>query len=1056
MSGDTQTCESAELIRVLEQLPEGVMIVDGEGVILFANKPGCRLVKLKPKKALGAKFEHDIVDGTMRDFDVEMTVKEIAWSGHPCRLLHLKSLKSSGAFHLEWKLEAAVERTRELEQELEQLKAAAPESVAEAAAPAEPAVDLTYYEDRIAELEQLLELAEQRADEMQSDIALDDHEQDQALQDALRQARDAEEQVRQLEEDLEESRERIRVAEEQAETAEERAYSVELELEQHLSESEDGAAQTDELQQEIEDLRTYVTTWRESADRLTTELEESETRNKELAARLEEAKQQLQSQEESATAAVDEEQLASLNERIAELEAELKEAQDDRELAVEESGELAEQLRVEMEQFEERAQELEEKLASVQGELEASKAEAEALVDEKQGLEARLGGLEGATEEKSALETRLVELEQKAAEKESLEEELAALKESASQEKAELEDRIKELEEEAAGAKSELEQEVAELQEQLSRLEETENEKSELETRLAELEEVAEEKAALEERLAELEEAAEAASREAEEEAAGLQALGKEKEALQERVAELEETSHEVNRLKKDVRRLEKLLKNSEELAQKGEKVEKLERKLDGALRRAEEAEERLLEERRLLNELKSRSEKGSSESLAAVAGGDTERLAFQDELTGLPNRNILHRYLGFMLEQSARHKRLTVVVRLDCDNFKQMNDTFGPEFGNRLLRAVGERLSSVVRGTDVLGRYGEDEFVLLLSELSTQDEASVMTAAVVKRVYQKLRQPFQVDEHSVQVGMSMGVSIYPSDARNGEEMFEHSALALKRAKEQGKNQCQYFRAELQDQHEARAELDAQLKRGLEQEQFEMQYQPIFDLKAGQVIGLEALMRWNHPQHGILNPDSFLKVAEDSGLIVLIGNWAVRQALRNAAEWQRHGVAGFVSINLSKRQLMQSELVPNISAMMAEFGCVPDRVLFEVPELVTGPEHPQIRETLVELAKTRARLAIDNFGTSSTSLQDLRRGPFTVIKVDRKFVRGLPGNEENAGIVLSALNMGHHLGRISVAVGVESEPERKWLEQTGCLYAQGNALSAPLAADQVADFVKRS
>ncbi|MCA9779060.1 MAG: EAL domain-containing protein, partial [Candidatus Eremiobacteraeota bacterium] len=346
--------------------------------------------------------------------------------------------------------------------------------------------------------------------------------------------------------------------------------------------------------------------------------------------------------------------------------------------------------------------------------------------------------------------------------------------------------------------------------------------------------------------------------------------------------------------------------------------------------------------------------------------------------------------------------------------------------------------------------------FVLLLSELSTQDEASVMTAAVVKRVYQKLRQPFMVDEHSVQVGMSMGVSIYPSDARNGEEMFEHSALALQKAKEKGKSQCQYFRAELQDQHEARAELDAQLKRGLEQDQFQMQYQPIFDLKAGQVIGLEALMRWNHPQHGILNPDSFLKVAEDSGLIVLIGNWAVRSALKHAAEWHRHGVAGFVSINLSKRQLMQSELVPSISSMMAEFGCVPDRVLFEVPEAVTGPEHPQIRETLVELTKTGAKLAIDNFGTSSTSLQDLRRGPFTVIKVDRKFVRGLPGNEENTGIVLSALNMGHHLGRISVAVGVESEPERKWLEQTGCLYAQGNALSAPMAAEQVSDFVKRS
>jgi len=1005
MSGDTQTCDHAELIRVLEELPEGVLIIDSDEVIVFANKPGARLVKLKLKKALGSRFEHDIQDGAMRDFDVEMTVKEISWAGQPARLLHLKSLKSAGAFHLEWKLEAAVERARELEQELEELKKREPESGSESS----PAADTSYFEERIAELEHLLELAEQRADQMEGDIARDDHEQSQALQDALRHARDAEEQVRQLEDDLEESRERIRVAEEQAEVAEERAYAVELELEQHLGEQEEDDGTLQELQQEVEDLRVYLTTWRESADRLTAELEESENRNKELSATLEEL--QLQQQEENATSQLDEEQLSRLQETITELESALKEAQDDRQLAQEESGELAEQLRLDSDQFEERTLELESRIGQLETELASSLARTEELELEKQEALVRLEVLEQDSAASSELEQRLAELEEAAHGKAELEERLFSLEERTQTDAAE-----------SAAIRERLEAELAELQV---------------------------EKQAFEGRCLELESAAQSAADALAEE------LAREKQLLQERTSEVEQAGAELNRLNKDVRRLEKLLKNAEELAQKGEKVEKLERKLEGALRRAEEAEERLLEERRLLNEMRARVGKGQ-ESQPSAASGESESPAFQDPLTGLPSRSILDRYLGFMLEQSSRHNRLSVLIRIDCDNFQKLNETYGTPFCDRLLRLLGERLSSVVRGTDVLGRLEEDEFVLFLSELSSQDEASVMTAAVVKRVYQRLRQPFVIDDEAVYLNLSMGVSVFPADARNGEEMFEHSAVALQQAKEKGKGRCQYYRTEFQDQHEARAQLDAQLTTGLEKEQFDMQYQPIFDLKSGQVIGLEALMRWNHPQHGVLNPDSFLKIAEDSGLIVVIGNWAMRHTLRQAAEWQRHGVAGFVSINLSRRQLMQSELVPNLSSMLAEFGCVPDRILFEVPEVVTGPDNPQIRATLNELTRIGVKLAVDNFGTSSTSLKDLRQGPFTVIKVDRKFVRGLPGDEVNTGIVLSALHMGHHLGRISVAVGVEGEPERKWLEQIGCLYAQGNALSPPLPAEQVAEFVKRS
>ena len=393
-------------------------------------------------------------------------------------------------------------------------------------------------------------------------------------------------------------------------------------------------------------------------------------------------------------------------------------------------------------------------------------------------------------------------------------------------------------------------------------------------------------------------------------------------------------------------------------------------------------------------------------------------------------------------------------MLRIDCDNFKTITDTFGQELGDQLIRSVGERLSSVVRNVDVLGRFTEDEFIILLSELKDQDEATVMTASVIKRLYQKMRQPFLVGEQNIQIGVSVGVSIYPLDSQNGEQMFEHSAAALKRAKEMGRGQSQYFTPELQTRHIARNELDLQLKYGLENEQFEVLFQPIFDLANRQVIGVESLIRWNHPEHGTLSPENFLQVAEDSGIIVLIGNWALRKSLECAADWQRHGLGIFVAVNLSQRQLLQADLVATIDSLLSELGCSPDRVLFEVPEELTGKDYPKIRENLVQLSRLGVRLAVDNFGTSATSLQDLRRGPFQVLKVDRQFISGLPAHEENVGIVLSALTMGHHLGRISIAVGVENESERQWLAQTGCRFAQGNFLAEPLVSAELAEFAK--
>ena len=494
--------------------------------------------------------------------------------------------------------------------------------------------------------------------------------------------------------------------------------------------------------------------------------------------------------------------------------------------------------------------------------------------------------------------------------------------------------------------------------------------------------------------------------------------------------------------------------------------MDKLGRKLEGALRRAEEAEERLQEERRLLNELRETSEQRISEleergavtsdpSQAESVNPETERLAFQDSLTGLPNRNILHRYLGFMLKQATRYERYTALLRIDCDRFKSISDTFGEEVGDRLIRLVGERLSAVVRNADVLGRFGEDEFVILLSELTDQKEASVVTASVIKRIYQMLRKPFSVEEQSISVEVSIGVSLYPLDAANGEQMFQHSAEALKRAKENGRGQAQYYTPEVQASHVARNTRDAELKVGLERGEFGLLYQPIFDLSNGQVVGVEALIRWNHPRLGSIGPDEFLKVAEESGIIVLIGNWALRSALHKAAEWQQQGLGLFVSLNLSRRQLLQADLMPTIHTALTEYRCSPDRVLLEITEELTGPELARLDDTLQSLQQLGVRLAVDNFGTSASSLKELRRGPFKVLKIDRRFVRGVPENTENAGIVLSALTLGHHLERITVAVGVETETERAWLAKMGCRFAQGNLLSEPLSPELVSEIVKR-
>lgn len=1051
MSAEVVAAGSDELVSVLEQLPEGVFVLDGEQRIIFGNKPGFRLIKLKAKASLGQPFPYPLEDGAMRDFDVEMLVKSITWAGLEATLVHLKPLKSAGAFHLEWKLESALEKARSAESMLEEWKSregmpavdqadsveleeTRDQLAAALAREAELSGRLDEYQqmmaqqreefdDRLSELESLLEMAETRADELQSEVVTGDHQTAAELQHAVSLAREAEDQIRVLEGELSEARNRVRVAEEQAEVAEERAYGLEAELERLSSEaSENRERESDELARareiEVTELTERLASRDEELAILTDRVEAKEDELATVLAKLQEREQELASH--GGQAAAKDEELSRLADQLSRRETELAQLTEElSRLRLESTDQLA---RLEAQSGD--SQTLAADLSNLRQELEQARREAEER--------------ERARE---AAETELVSMREKL---EAAEETLRVRTEESD-----------ELAEQLRAETEESEELVAQLREENDRLQETLREQGE------ELESLREIAADAESMLVEFDEL-----RQAHEElvtkSSASEAASLEVEELRGRLGELEPVAAEAERLQKEVQKLVAQLDDVGAQAEKGEKAEKLERKLEGALRRAEEAEERLIEERRLLAELRQTSERriGELENRQSPTGPvdydpETERLAFQDPLTGLPNRNILQRYLGFMLKQSVRYERYTALLRIDCDNFKTISDTFGSEVGDRLIRLLGERLSAVVRSSDVLGRLGEDEFAILLSELSDQKEASVVTASVIKRIYQMLKKPFAIEDQNISISVSIGVSLYPLDASNGEQMLQHSGVALKRAKETGRGQAQYFTPEVQSTHEARMQLDHELKLGLERGEFGLLYQPIFDLSNGQVVGVEALIRWNHPRLGSIGPDEFLKVAEESGIIVLIGNWAMRTALQRAAQWQQSGLGLFVSLNLSRRQLLQADLVPLVHSTLAEFRCSADRILLEITEELSGPELPRLRDTLASLQQVGVRLAVDNFGTSASSLQELRRGPFQVLKIDRRFVRGVPAHEENAGIVMSALTMGHHLSRITVAVGVETEAEKNWLAKTGCRFAQGNLLSPPLQPEQVADIVSR-
>jgi diguanylate cyclase (GGDEF)-like protein/PAS domain S-box-containing protein len=420
---------------------------------------------------------------------------------------------------------------------------------------------------------------------------------------------------------------------------------------------------------------------------------------------------------------------------------------------------------------------------------------------------------------------------------------------------------------------------------------------------------------------------------------------------------------------------------------------------------------------------------------------------AIHDPLTGLPNRVLFLDRLSMALTRAQRQRRQVAVAFLDLDHFKLVNDGLGHAVGDELLRAVADRLTTTVRPEDTVARFGGDEFTILCEGLSHQDEA----LAVARRVLDALQRPFELDGSPAYVSASVGVAITDGSAAAG-SVLRDSDTAMYLAKEAGRGRIEIFdgrghAAALENLH-----VINELHHALAADELRLYYQPIVDLRSGAVVGVEALVRWQHPKRGMLVPDQFIRVAEECGLVVPVGAWVLAEACRQTAEWNRMAVVADrcpieVNINISPRQLSSPDFVDTVAAAIADGGIDPAAICLEITEgMLMHDEHAAV-ETLHDVRRLGVRIGIDDFGTGYSSLSYLKHFPIDSLKVDRTFVDGL-GEESDEGVIVGAIiALAHSLGLIAVAEGVETDAALAELQRLGCDRVQGFLLGHPQPAE---------
>jgi diguanylate cyclase (GGDEF)-like protein/PAS domain S-box-containing protein len=427
--------------------------------------------------------------------------------------------------------------------------------------------------------------------------------------------------------------------------------------------------------------------------------------------------------------------------------------------------------------------------------------------------------------------------------------------------------------------------------------------------------------------------------------------------------------------------------------------------------------------------------------------------LAQHDPLTGLPNRLLFADRLSQAIHTAHRHRRKCAVLFIDLDRFKQINDSFDHSYGDRVLTAVAERLRGLFREDDTIARMGGDEFTVILSHLRHDQDA----ALVAGKILDLFKAPFEVLDNSVFLGASVGISLYPEHGTTVDDLVRNADTAMYRAKDSGRNTFQYYSRDLTTKAVERVRLESSLHRALEGGEFLLHYQPQLDLARGTLRGLEALVRWQPPESGLISPVTFIPLAEESGIIIPIGTWVLGEACRQMKVWLDHGLVAaetLISVNLSPKQFDQPGLVDLIDRILTTTGLAPSQLELEITESTVMRSVEQAGSVLHRLRELGVKVAIDDFGTGYSSLIHLKRLPLTTLKIDKTFVSDIPHDANDTAITRAVIAMAKSLSLEALAEGVETQAQCDFLIREGCPHGQGYLFSRPQNAREIEPFLR--
>ncbi|MBI4995786.1 MAG: EAL domain-containing protein [Rhodocyclales bacterium] len=419
------------------------------------------------------------------------------------------------------------------------------------------------------------------------------------------------------------------------------------------------------------------------------------------------------------------------------------------------------------------------------------------------------------------------------------------------------------------------------------------------------------------------------------------------------------------------------------------------------------------------------------------------DHLAHHDALTGLPNRLMFLEHLRVAVKSARRRKEGLALLFIDLDRFKEINDSLGHTVGDEVLKSLSTRFRRGAEREEVFARLGGDEFTVLIEAPSSREEVERTAGSIIAR----MAEPIRVDQQELYLTCSIGISLFPDDATDAEVLLRNADSAMYKAKDEGKNNYQFYTSEMTRSAYERMKLETNLRKALEQEEFELFYQPQVNMADGALLGFEALIRWRHKDFGLVSPASFIPIAEETGLIIAIGDWVLETAARQMADWYARGFTpGRMAVNLAGKQITHGQVLASVKRVIAESGCRPEWLELEVTEGLIMRNQDQTAALLQELGALGIEIAIDDFGTGYSSLAYLKHLPITKLKIDQSFVRSIPGGSDDAEIVKAIIAMARGLSLDLLAEGVEMQEQAHFLLGAGCAKAQGYLYGRPMTA----------